>query len=159
MRKNKKKILIKSKFNRNEKFSVSNVPKHFESVTDAYLKHIQKKIFDKVGNNMKFTPGALEMALKSVDGEFEDAYSTLEGDYSARLTNLDSAYSGGIAKLRNIFKQYQLQVSEHNQLYARYSDANKAFNGKSLPESLAISDEEIRSIKTAIKELERRNHG
>ena len=144
---------IHSDYDRNEQFDITNIPKHFDSVTNESLARLKRSAMDKVENDTDWKPGALQAALKGVDGQFEEAYSTLEGDYSSRRTKLQAAYTQGISDLRKAFKNYELQVEEHNIAFQNYSDANKAINGSPLSERLRISHDEITKLKEAINNL------
>lgn len=144
---------IRSNFNRNESFDISNIPKHFDSVTNESLARLKRSAIEKVENDTALKPSALQAALKSVDGQFEEAYSTLEGDYSARKTKLQAAYTQGISDVRRAFKNFELQVEEHNITFHNYSEANKAINGEPLSDSLLISHDEIKKLKEAIANL------
>ena len=154
-KRNKTRKIIRSNFNRNETFTISNVPKHFESVTDESIRDLKARIMTKIEKEMSLDPGALQMGLKSADGRFEEAYSVLEGDYGTRFSNLSSAYTKGISELRNNIKNFERQVAEHNIIFDRYSEANERINGKKLPENLRFSDEEIARLKNALNELEK----
>jgi hypothetical protein len=154
-KKNSIRKIIRSSFNRNEKFTASNVPKHFESVTDESIRELKARIMSRVEQEMSFDPAALEMALKSADGRFEEAYSVLEGDYGTRFSNLSSAYTDGVTTLRESIKNFQLQAAMHNTAYDKYSAANEKTNNKKLPEYLRYSEEEMSKLKQVLKELEK----
>lgn len=145
---------VESNFDRNETFSLENIPEHFDSVTEEALRETQRTALDKAGQVTEFTPGALDNALMSADGQFEGAYSTLEGDYGKRLTNLRNAYNDGLTDVRRAFQLYKSQVAEYNIALKNYSDANKVIRGSALPDNLAITDEDTKSIDRAIKGLE-----
>lgn len=144
---------IRSDYDRNEHFTLNNIPKHFDSVTNESLARLKRSIIEKVENDTSLKPGALQAALKGVDGQFEEAYSTLEGDYSARKTKLQTAYTQGISDVRRAFKNYELQVEEHNIAFRNYSNANKAINGEPLSDRLMISQDEVKKLKEAINNL------
>ena len=144
---------IRSDFDRDEQFDISNIPKHFDSVTNESLARLKRSVIEKVENDTNLKPSALQAALKGIDGQFEEAYSTLEGDYSARKTKLQSAYTQGISDVRRAFKNFELQAEEHNIAFRDYSESNKAINGDYLSDSLAISRDELKKLKDAINNL------
>lgn len=147
-----------SDFDRNERFGLNNVPKHFDSVTDDELNRIKDAVMDEIEKASRFKPGALEDNLKGADGHFESAYNTLEGDYSTRLANLDEVYTKGITGIRRACDAFELQVAEYNLLFEKYSKANIAIEGKELPNKLMIGDEKINQIKQIVDEIcERRD--
>ena len=150
--------IIRSSFNRNEQFTISNVPKHFESVTDESIRELKNRIIAKVEHETSLDPGALQTSLKSVDGRFEEAYSILEGDYGTRLSNLNSAYTKGLAKLRENIRNFELQVADHNTAFDHYLEANEKLNGKKLPATLRYSDEDLQKLKQALRELEQESN-
>ena len=146
-----------SDFDRNESFGLSNIPKHFESVTDDEMDRIRENVLNEVEEISQFKPGALKDILQSVDGHYSGAYSTLEGDYGKRMSNLDHVRNKGLTKLRKAIKVYDLQVAAHNALFEEYSDAIKNINGEKLPERLKISDGEINEMQSALKGLDERS--
>lgn len=146
-----------SNFDRNEKFGLANVPKHFDSVTDDEIERLKKLVMDEVGEASQFKPGALSDILKSVDGHFDSAYSTLEGDYGTRLANLHEVYTRGMTKLIHACDAFELQAAEYNILLEKYSDASMVIDGKELPKDLSIADEKIAEIKQAVKDLDKRS--
>lgn len=157
MKRHNKDIEINSHFNRDEKFTINNIPKGFKSVTDETLKRLRRSAVERVERITDFKPSTLQITLQNnVDAQFGSAYNVLEGDYGTRRSNLEDVYSDGLADLNKAYKIYQLQVSQHNTAFKRYSAANKVINGEELPESLLISDEEMRKLKVAIEQLNRR---
>lgn len=146
-----------SNFDRNEKFGLSNVPKHFESVTDEEIARLKTLVMEEVEKTSQFKPGALSDILKSVDGHFESAYSTLEGDYGVRLSNLDNVYARGLTKLRYACDAFILQIAEYNIALEKYSEANEIINGKGLPKNLTIIDDDIAKIKRIAENLDERS--
>lgn len=144
---------IESNYDRNEEFGLSNIPKHFDSVTNESLSKLRHSAIDKVENDTNLKPSALQMALKSVDGQFEEAYSTLEGDYSSRKAKLQDAFIQGVSDLRKAFRNYELQVEEYNIAFQNYSNANKTINGEPLSNTLKFDHDEINRMKEAIKNL------
>ena len=159
MMRNKENTEVTSKFDRNEKFTIENIPKSFESVTDEALKQIRRSAVERVERITGFKPSALQVTLQSnVDAQFGTAYNTLEGDYGTRRANLEKAYSDGFAELDRYYKEYKLQVVNHNIAFRQYSKANKVINGEELPDSLCISDAEMKELDDAIKKLNRRKY-
>ncbi len=153
-RKSKTLKVAGSNFNRNEKFGLNSVPKHFESVTDEEVKRIKTLVMEEIEKTSQFKPGALSDTLKSVDGHFESAYSTLEGDYGTRLSNLDEVYTRSLTKIRRAYDAYILQVAEYNILFEKYLEASRAMDDKELPQNLAVADDSIFELKQIIKELD-----
>lgn len=146
-----------SNYNRNEKFGLNNVPKHFESVTDEEIGRIKKAVMDEIEKTSQFKPGALKDTLESIDGHFESAYSTLEGDYGARLANLDEIYTRGLTSLRRACDAFALQVVEYNNSFEEYSEANKKIAGEELPKNLMITNDGISAAKQLIERLDERS--
>lgn len=144
---------VGSNYDRNETFTVNNVPEHFDSITNESLSKIKRNAIEKVEKDTNLKPSALQMALKSIDGQFEKAYNTLEGDYSARKAKLQAAYIQGVSDLRKAFKNFELQVATHNIAFENFSAANEAYNGTPLPDDLKYSKEELDNIRNMIKEL------
>lgn len=156
---NKDSDVIVSDFDRDEKFTIENIPKDFESVTDASIKQLRKNTVDRVERITNFDPATLEVVLQNdVDAQFGIAYSVLEDDYRTRRSNLKKAYSEGFAELDKDFKEYKLEVVNHNTAFKNYSEDNKIINGEELPDSLKISDEEMEEISSAIKKINRRKY-
>ena len=147
-----------SDFDRNEKFGLNNVPKHFDSITDEELNRIKDEVMNEIEQASRFKPGALEDNLRGADGHFESAYNTLEGDYSTRLANLDEVYTKGITGIRRASDAFELQVAEYNLLFEKYSKANLEIEGKELPSKLMIGDDKLNEIKQIVDEIcERRD--
>lgn len=147
-----------SDFDRNEKFGLNNIPKHFDSITDEELDRIKNEVMNEIEQASQFKPGALDDNLKGADGHFESAYNTLEGDYGKRLANLDEVYINGIKGIRLASDAFELQVAEYNLLFEKYSKANLAIEGKELPSKLMIGDDKINEIKQIVDEIcERRD--
>ena len=150
---------VESNFDRNEKFDITNIPKSFESVTQTALKNLRKNAVERVEKLTNFDPAALQVTLQSnVDAQFGAAYNTLEGDYGTRRANLEQAYRDGFTELDKFYKEFLLQVANHNIAFKNYSEANEVINGEPMPENLKISDEEMNELATAIKKLNRSNH-
>ena len=146
-----------SNFDRNERFGLSNAPKHFESITDEEMDRIREAVLSEVEDISQFKPGALKDILQSVDGHYSNAYSTLEGDYGKRISNLDMVRNRGLKNLRKAFKVYELQIVNHNTVFQAYSEANRIINGEELPDRLRIADEDVDEMQATIKKLDERS--
>ena len=146
-----------SNFDRNERFGLQNVPKHFESVTDDEIERLKNLVLNETQNISQYKPGALLDILKSVDGHFDSAYSTLEGDYGTRLANLNEVYTRGISQLRHACGAFELQVAEYNIAFENYLEATKNLGNRTLPRNLMIDVEAINRIKQSVKDLDGRS--
>lgn len=142
-----------SDFDRNEKFGLSNVPKHFNSVTDDEIDRLKNSVMDEIERTSQFKPGALADVLRSVDGHFESTYSILEGDYGTRLSNLDEVYTRSLTDIRRACDAFALQAVEYNLIFEKYSDANMVINGKKLPKKLMMDDVKIAEIKRIVEDV------
>ena len=145
--------MLGSNFDRNEKFGLNNVPKHFDSVTDEEVDRLKKSVMDEIEKTSHFKPGSLEDNLRSADGHFESAYNTLEGDYSTRLSNLDDVYTKSITKIRRACDTFELQVAEYNLLFEKFSKANMVINGEELPKKLMIDDSKFEEVKRIVDDI------
>ena len=159
MKRNRSDQEVASKFDRDEEFTIENIPRSFESVTDEALKQLRQNAVERVERLAHFNPAVLQVTLQSnVDAQFGTAYNTLEGDYGTRRANLEKAYQDGFAELDKAYKIYKLQVVNHNTAFKHYSEANKIINGEELPNSLMITDKEMKELDEAINHLNRRKY-
>ena len=147
-----------SAFNSKEKFEIDNIPKHFESVTNASIGRLKASCLKRIEeeNNGEYSPAALKASLQSINGKFDTTYATLEGDYGTRRANLKAAYSTGVAELEKDFNDFRLELSEHDRLFKRYSDIANKLEGKPLSDDLVFPKKEIEEMATAINKLERK---
>lgn len=158
-KRNRENSEIPSNFDRDEEFTIENIPKSFESVTDEALKQLRQNAVERVERLTSFDPAALQVTLQSnIDAQFGSAYNVLEGDYGTRRANLEKAYQDGFAELDKAYKIYKLQVFNHNTAFKKYSEANKVINGEEVPDTLMVSDEEMKELDNAIKNLNRRKY-
>lgn len=150
---------IISSFDRKEKFSHKNVPKHFNSVSDAGLRYLKTECSEKL--NKKFPAGVVPTATKSalsiIDGEFNGAYVELEGDYTARKNNLEAAYSDGLAELMTKITEFENLVSNHNIEFKQYSKALYEATGEYPDEKLAYDKSKLEVLNDKLESLKERS--
>lgn len=144
-----------SSFNENEDFSYDNTPKHFNSVTERYIKKIRKKCLSAISRKYSADnyPASAEKAmLQSIYGEFDSAYRILEGDYSSRYTNLKSAYSTGVADVSFRLMNLEESVANHNIAFSEFKKAMKNISTEDYPD-LSYKKEDLEKLKEAVAEL------
>ena len=151
-------LKIKSKFKRNEQFSLDNIPKHFDSVTDSSIRKVKDYCAASIGRKYhgEYNPQSLKSMLETIFGEFDYVYAELEGDYQTRLSNLQTAHQEGLADVQADIINFRNQVDQHNDLYERYAIATERVTGRRPSKQLAFRDDQLRQFEAQYEELRRK---
>ena len=144
-----------SAFNEREEFSFDNTPKHFNSVTERFIRRTRRRclaaITRKYGKD-NYPASAEKAMLQSIYGEFDSAYRILEGDYSSRYTNLKSAYNDGVADISLRLMNLEQSIAEHNIAFSKYAKAMKKVSSEDYPD-LSFKKESYEKLKKSIEAL------
>ncbi|MBO7720518.1 hypothetical protein J6S35_02700 [Candidatus Saccharibacteria bacterium] len=146
-----------SAFNEKEDFSYDSTPKHFNSVTERYIRKIRKKCLSAISRKYakdNYPASAEKAMLQSIYGEFDSAYRILEGDYSSRYTNLKTAYNNGVADVSFRLMNLEESIATHNIAFSEFKKAMSKISSEEYPD-LSYKKEELERLKKAVAELKK----
>ena len=152
--------LIKSNFNRNEKFTCKNIPKHFDSITEQSIRNVKKYCAQVVRNkyNSEHTARTLRAMIETIDGNFDQLYAQLEGDYAARIGNLSECKLEQINKTKTNLTNFSLTIVNHNNAFENFKENVETFNGNKVDESLKYPNAKLEKFNSRLdKIMEKKN--
>ena len=156
----RKKPVVRSAYNKREKFSFDKTPEEFKSVTEETINKIKDYCTETIEEKYqgKYDAASLYAKVGTVMGNFDLLTSRLEEDYSGRRSKLKKAQLSGMKKVSQKLYRFNRLVAEHEFVLKRYSDNLKDYDGEGLPEELHYSRDRLAMFNNKLNIIEEKHH-
>ena len=156
----RKKPIIRSAYNKREKFSFDKTPDEFKSVTEKTINNIKDYCTETIEEKYqgKYDASSLYAKVGTVMGNFDLLASRLKEDCDGRRSKLKKAQLSGMKKVSQKLYRFNRLVAEHEFALNRYSDNIKDYDGESLPQDLHYSRERLAMFNNKLNKIEEKNH-
>lgn len=156
----RKKPIIRSAYNKRERFSFDDTPERFESVTKETLNKVKNYCTETIEEKYQgeYDAASLRAKVGTVMGNFDLLTSKLIEDRNSRRGKLKKAQLSGMKKASRRLYRLNRLATEHEIALKRYSNNLKDYDGEELPQELHYSRDRLAMLNNKFNMIEEKNH-